>query len=98
MNLPNEFEARMKELLGKEFNDYIRSFDMEAYNGIRINTLKISPEEFEKASPFPIVKIPWLSNGYYYKEDSQPAKDPYYYAGLYYIQEPSAMVPASYFL
>ena len=95
MNLPNEFEARMKELLGKEFNDYIRSFDMEAYNGIRINTLKISPEEFEKASPFPIVKIPWLSNGYYYKEDSQPAKHPYYYAGLYYIQEPSAMVPAS---
>ncbi|MBQ1392742.1 MAG: RsmB/NOP family class I SAM-dependent RNA methyltransferase, partial [Lachnospiraceae bacterium] len=30
----------------------------------------------------------------YYEDDVQPAKHPYYYAGLYYIQEPSAMTPA----
>ena len=95
MNLPIEFETRIKELLGKEFDEYIKSFDREAYNGIRINTLKISPENFERVSPFPIERIPWVSNGYYYKGESQPAKHPYYYAGLYYIQEPSAMIPAS---
>lgn len=39
-------------------------------------------------------KIPWIDNGYYYSGKDKPAKDPYYYAGLYYLQEPSAMTPA----
>lgn len=95
MKLPIEFASKMKTLLGEEFDDYIKSFNKPAYNGIRVNTLKVSPEEFQGISPFPIERIPWIRNGYYYKGDIQPGKHPYYYAGLYYIQEPSAMVPAS---
>ena len=34
-------------------------------------------------------------NGYFYPEGLSPAKHPFYYAGLYYLQEPSAMTPAS---
>ena len=48
-----------------------------------------------KLSPFHLEPVPWCSNGFYYEESEQPAKHPYYYAGLYYIQEPSAMTPAS---
>src|SRR5699024_5768973 len=44
--------------------------------------------------PFSVHKIPWISNGYYYEGTEKPAKHPYYFAGLYYLQEPSAMTPA----
>ena len=42
-----------------------------------------------------LTPVPWISNGFYYDGSVyQPAKHPYYYAGLYYLQEPSAMTPA----
>ena len=56
---------------------------------------KISVEDFLKISPWPLKKVPWIHNGFYYDgEKCQPAKHPYYFAGLYYLQEPSAMTPA----
>ena len=46
--------------------------------------------------PFEITPVPWTDNGFYYDgERLSPAKHPYYSAGLYYLQEPSAMTPAS---
>lgn len=95
MILPELFENRMRELLGEEFEEYAACFEKKHYSGLRVNTLNISPEEFERISPFNIKRIPWIENGYFYDEKDQPAKHPYYYAGLYYIQEPSAMTPAS---
>ena len=41
-------------------------------------------------------RVPWIDNGYYYPSASQPGKHPYHEAGLYYIQEPSAMAPAEF--
>lgn len=85
----------MKLLLGEEeYNQYIQSYQDIPKKGLRVNTLKISTEEFEKISPFDLEKIPWTSNGYYFNTSQQPAKHPYYFAGLYYIQEPCAMTPA----
>ena len=95
MNLPKQFEDRMKRLLGEEYKEYLQCYHKPHYGGIRVNTLKLSPEEFERLCPFSIKKIPWIDNGYYYDVSIQPARHPYYYAGLYYIQEPSAMTPAS---
>ena len=85
----------MRNLLGDEYEEFLNCYRKPHYGGIRINTLKISPEEFEHLCPFSIKKIPWISNGYYYDLNEQPARHPYYYGGLYYIQEPSAMTPAS---
>jgi NOL1/NOP2/sun family putative RNA methylase len=96
MKLPELFEDRMKELLKDEYEDYLMCFEEKHYSGLRVNTLKITSEEFEKICPFKIERIPWVENGYYYDADNeQPARHPYYYAGLYYIQEPSAMTPAN---
>lgn len=95
MNLPKKFEDGMKELLKEEYDDYINSYEDIRTYGLRVNTKKISVEEFEKICPFKIEKIPWIDNGYYYDKACQPSKHPYYYAGLYYLQEPSAMTPAS---
>lgn len=41
-----------------------------------------------------LTEVPWARDGYYYQEGDQPGKHPYHEAGLYYIQEPSAMMPA----
>lgn len=96
MKLPERYITRMKELLDEEYHDYINSFEEEKYSGLRVNTIKIQTEIFEKNTPFKLERIHWIHNGYYYKEAS-PAKHPYYHAGLYYIQEPSAMTPAEVF-
>lgn len=95
MNLPKRFEDSMRELLKDEYDEYINSYEDIRTYGLRVNTGKISADEFEKICPFKIKKIPWIDNGYYYDKEAQPSKHPYYYAGLYYLQEPSAMTPAS---
>ena len=96
MNLPKIFEDNMRGLLGDEFDDYKTCLDSPMHHGIRINTSKISVEDFLKINPFLLKKVPWCDNGFYYDESvDKPSKHPYYYAGLYYIQEPSAMTPAS---
>lgn len=51
MELPVKFKEQMKGLLQDEYEDYLQSFDHERYYGLRINTLKISVEEFLKISP-----------------------------------------------
>ena len=96
MELPKLFEDNMIELLGAEYETYKACLDKPMHHGIRINTMKISVEEFLKINPFHLKPVPWCSNGFYYDEQlDKPSKHPYYYAGLYYIQEPSAMTPAS---
>lgn len=95
MKLPESFEIRMQEMLGEDFSKYQASLDRPSFHGLRVNTNKISVEEFLRISPFSLGPVPWCPNGFYYDEDVQPAKHPYYFAGLYYIQEPSAMTPAS---
>lgn len=96
MALPKAFDERIRIQLGDEYEDYIKCFDSDMYHGIRVNTSKISVEDFLKISPFELEPVPWTKNGFYYDHRKYtPSKHPYYYAGLYYIQEPSAMTPAS---
>lgn len=95
MYLPEEFEEKMRRLLGGEYEAYMACYDNPRYYGLRVNTKKISVEEFVRICPFEIRPVPWVRNGFYYDgETVSPAKHPYYYAGLYYLQEPSAMTPA----
>ena len=64
MNLPAAFEEKMRALLGDEFDEYIACYEEPRYYGMRVNTGKISVEEFEKICPFEIRKIPWIENGF----------------------------------
>ena len=93
--LPAEFEQKMRALLGGEYDEYEKCFDEPRHYGLRVNTAKISTEDFLKIAPWALEPVPWIRNGFYYDgENCQPAKHPYYFAGLYYLQEPSAMTPA----
>ncbi len=96
MELPASFVENMEKILGSELSEYLASYEKPKFTGLRVNTSKITLEEFEKIHPFrTLKKVPWIPNGYYYTEEDAPTRHPYYYAGLYYIQEPSAMTPAS---
>ncbi|WP_026651054.1 RsmF rRNA methyltransferase first C-terminal domain-containing protein [Butyrivibrio proteoclasticus] len=90
--LPEQFKERMRQSLGDdEYNKFIESFDTDKrYHGLRFNALKSGhvKEIFSLTET-----IPWEPNGYYYEDDVAPGKHPYHEAGLYYIQEPSAMAP-----
>ncbi len=95
MELPQGFKRRMEQMLGDEYQAFVESYDKPRQYGLRVNTLKISPQEFEAIAPFPVTPVPWVSNGYFYRGEDMPSRHPYYFAGLYYLQEPSAMTPAS---
>ena len=95
MKLPVAFEQKMKEMLGPDYENYLASFECDAYQGLRVNTAKISVEDFIKLSPYELKQVSWCPNGFYYDKAQKPAKHPFYFAGLYYIQEPSALPTAS---
>lgn len=95
--LPQEFLARMEAMLGDEYPAFLHSYTFPRKFGLRVNTNKISVEEFLKITPFHLTPIPWVDNGFFYSEKDRPSRHPHYPAGLYYLQEPSAMTPASSF-
>ena len=98
--LPELFVERMKNLLPEdEFKAFMDSFgDTDTrYHALRINTLKYDggSEALSKIDGLG-EQVPWEESGYYYDDSASPGKHPYHEAGLYYIQEPSAMAPVHY--
>lgn len=91
--LPEKFAERMKVLLGEEYDNYIASLDEKSVRAFRVNTDKISVEDFLKINPFDTKKIPYVDNGFYF-EDEKIGNHPYHHAGMIYVQEPGAMMPA----
>lgn len=89
--LPAAFLARMEKLLGSEYEAFLRSYGEERRYGLRRNPLKAAEEEFIRVMPFPLQKISWAREGFYYDAASQPGRHVLHEAGAYYIQEPSAM-------
>jgi NOL1/NOP2/sun family putative RNA methylase len=93
MTLPQPFLDRMQKTLGSEFEAFLSSYDLPPRKGIRVNTLKITPKEFEKITPFALRPIPWEENGFFVSEEKLGGYIEHF-AGLYYVQEPSAMCAA----
>lgn len=105
--LPEQFLDRMQEMLGEEYAPFLDSFSREKYQALRLNELKIGMSGESAAAelapgedgvskvPFHLTKVPWAENGYYYEKEDFPGKHPYHEAGVYYIQEPSAMAPVT---
>ena len=100
MNLPIEFEKKMKAFLGDEWDDFLYSYDNNRFQALRFNTLKVqSPEERMRILKTLKIssdkKVSWANEAYYFDENVRPGKHPYHEIGLYYIQEPSAMSAAA---
>ena len=63
MELPVAFCDEMKRILGDEYEDYLKSMEGTRKFGLRVNTAKISVEDFLKISPFELTPIPYVKNG-----------------------------------
>ena len=90
--LPEAFKKWMESLLGEEYGSFLASYEEKRVQGLRVNPLKTCEgvQKLEEEG-FHLKKIPWTDEGYYYDTGERPGKHPYHEAGMYYIQEPSAM-------
>ena len=96
-DLPEIFLLRMKELLSaEEYSAFCNSYLHTPVRGLRMNALK-DYCWLGGASSIPFSygeNVPWCKTGFVYSSEERPAKTIAYHAGLFYIQEPSAMCPA----
>lgn len=92
MNLPKEFEDKMKCLLGDSADDFFASLDNPSQKGITVNSSRMSLENFTKYFDQEISKIEHTSNGYYVGS-FKFAENLFNHLGIIYSQEPSAMYP-----
>ena len=86
----NDYFNRMKTVLGEDYDRFLETVDKPAYKAIRVNTLKIMPEELLPLLPFTGEQVPFCDTGYYVDVDKL-GKHPLHHAGAFYVQEPSAM-------
>jgi len=91
--LPQEYIERMKYLLGDEYQLYEKALEQEPVKAFRVNTKKISVENFLKTDIFSDGQIPYCENGFYLKYE-KIGNHPFHHAGMIYVQEPAAMAPA----
>ena len=91
INLPTAYLKEMKEILGERFPLLLDAYAFEPLMAMRINDLKISPAHFREMSPWPLQQVAWCPSGFYYDKKDKPGLHPFHEAGLYYIQEASAM-------
>lgn len=100
IGLPQDFVTRMQDMLGEAYPAFLRSYEEEKYQALRVNALKGTVDDFLQRAPFyacsDAVAVPWEKNGFYYDAGEAPGRHPLHEAGVYYIQEPSAMAPAAY--
>ncbi|MBQ5325856.1 MAG: RsmB/NOP family class I SAM-dependent RNA methyltransferase [Oscillospiraceae bacterium] len=94
MKLPQQFCEKMQALLKDEYDDFITGYENDNYYSLRVNTLKADTEAFYSENLFSLEKVDWCRTGFYYDNATRPGRHAYHHAGVYYIQEASAMAPA----
>ena len=87
--LPEAFLNRIQTQLGEEYPAFLESLERPRAVALRFNPLKGDAPQL----PFVGNGVPWESKGYYYDPESRPGLHPYHEAGVYYLQEASAMAP-----
>ncbi len=95
-DLPPLFLNRMKTWLGAEYPAFLNALQAAPRRALRVNTLKISPQDFHRRAPFPLGDpVPWCPEAFYLDGEVNAGGHPWHRAGLYYLQDPSAMAPGA---
>ena len=89
--LPQEFLNRMQTQLGAEYPAFLAALERPRAVALRFNPLKGDAPTME----FTADPVPWEPQGYYYDPTARPGLHPYHEAGVYYLQEASAMAPVA---
>lgn len=99
IELPPVYLQSMQRLLEDEYSTFIQVYTKPAVAGLRANTLKIAPQDLASRLPYELRPVPWCPAGFRLVSEPEsgqplPGRHPYHAAGLYYLQEPSAMAVA----
>lgn len=89
--LPEQFKERMRRELGEGYSRFIACCDEPPKRGLRVNTLRMGPEEFLPISPWQLSPTGILPEGFIVNGADGVGRHPFHAAGLFYMQEPSAM-------
>ena len=89
--LPEAFLERMQHQLGEEYPAFLESLERPRAVALRFNPLKGEAPDL----PFVMENVPWEPKGFYYDPEARPGLHPYHEAGVYYLQEASAMAPVA---
>ena len=89
--LPEAFLTRMQAQLGPEYDAYLQTLERPRAVALRYNPLKGE----QPTLPFTAAPVPWEPEGFYYDPEARPGLHVYHEAGVYYLQEASAMAPVS---
>ena len=89
--LPEAFLLRMEKQLGGEYGDFLKSLERPRAVALRFNPLKGDAPQL----PFVQAPVPWEPMGFYYDPEARPGLHVYHEAGVYYLQEASAMAPVA---
>jgi NOL1/NOP2/sun family putative RNA methylase len=92
--LPERFKQRMAKLLKDQSAAFFQALEQPPITGIRVNTNKISPQDFQILLGLTLEPVPWCSSGFVIEDNKLSGKHPFHAAGLFYFQEPSAMAVA----
>ena len=90
MVFPQLFEQRMQLLLQDEYDAFLRGYQNPLRRGLRVNTAKISLNDFLNIFPHTLEPSPFAQNSFYLDAEHKAGSDPLHHAGAYYMQEPSA--------
>ena len=90
MVFPQLFEQRMHLLLQDEYDAFLRGYQNPLRRGLRVNTAKISLNDFWNIFPHTLEPSPFAQNSFYLDAEHKAGSDPLHHAGAYYMQEPSA--------
>ncbi|WP_260258508.1 16S rRNA (cytosine(1407)-C(5))-methyltransferase RsmF [Vibrio intestinalis] len=101
--LPEEFLNEMKAIMPESLSmdDFISACQRPLRKSIRVNTLKISVEEFvarAERKGWQLSPVPWCKQGFWIEADESEVplgNTAEHMAGLFYIQEASSMMPVS---
>ena len=94
MSLPQAFIERMAEQLGSELPAFLRTYEEPYQRGLRLNPRKAVTADMMDAAEL-LSPVPWEPTGFYLSAESRAGATILHEAGAWYLQEPSAMIPAA---
>ena len=96
IQLPEAFTTRMKRQLGSDYPAFEQALLHERkQRGLRVNQTKISVDDYLKITPYDLEPVPYTKDGFYFPYDVLMGGDPGRHAGMFYLQDPSAMLPVN---
>jgi 16S rRNA C967 or C1407 C5-methylase (RsmB/RsmF family)/NOL1/NOP2/fmu family ribosome biogenesis protein len=93
-SLPAAYADRLRPLLGQDTDAFLASYAQPPLHGLRVNPARVTLERLRALTGWELEPIPWAPTGAYIEPDHHAGAHPYHAAGLYYLQEPTAMAVA----